>query len=136
MTFEGSKQYRTADSCGAAIIMMSYITMTSQSLQAAAGTMLISAPLNMELGLHCCHAEESLIFFCCRGVYEQLKAALALPCESKEAAGSSNEGQYLFSGGARHILPSFFNLLKHLQAQVPRLDPLLHITLSRSPLVR
>ncbi|EIE23647.1 hypothetical protein COCSUDRAFT_66025 [Coccomyxa subellipsoidea C-169] len=52
-----------------------------------------------------------------RGVYEQLKAALALPCESREAAGSSDKGQYLFSEGARHILPSFFNLLKHLQAQ-------------------
>ncbi|KAK9905768.1 hypothetical protein WJX75_005992 [Coccomyxa subellipsoidea] len=52
-----------------------------------------------------------------RGVYEQLKAALALPCETRAAVDSSSKSQYLFGGGARHILPSFFNLLKHLQAQ-------------------
>lgn len=57
--------------------------------------------------------------FFCRGVYEQLKAALALPCETRAAVDSSSKSQYLFGGGARHILPSFFNLLKHLQAQVP-----------------
>lgn len=59
----------------------------------------------------------------CRGVYEQLKAALALPCETRGAVDSSSKSQYLFGGGARHILPSFFNLLKHLQAQVPLSHP-------------
>ncbi len=54
----------------------------------------------------------------CRGVYTQLKEALALPCETKGAVQSDSKSQYLFGGGARHILPSFFNLLKHLHAQV------------------
>ncbi|BDA47562.1 hypothetical protein COCOBI_10-4100 [Coccomyxa sp. Obi] len=52
-----------------------------------------------------------------RGVYTQLREALALPCETKGAVESDSKSQYLFGGGARHILPSFFNLLKHLHAQ-------------------
>jgi hypothetical protein len=53
----------------------------------------------------------------CRGVFLQLKEALLLPYEAKEEAQRSRLN-YLYSGGERHILPSFFNLLKHLHNQV------------------
>jgi hypothetical protein len=44
-----------------------------------------------------------------RGVFDRLKEALALP-EDQQRSG--------FESGERRILPSFFNLLIHLQAQV------------------
>ena len=52
-----------------------------------------------------------------RGVFLRLKEALALPPSCAEQARQSSLG-YLLGQGERHILPSFFNLLKHLQAQV------------------
>ena len=50
------------------------------------------------------------------GVFLRLKEALALPPCCAEEARASSLG-YLLGHGERHILPSFFNLLKHLQAQ-------------------
>ena len=46
-----------------------------------------------------------------------------LPEACKKAAQQSSLG-YLFGGGERHILPSFFNLLIHLQKQVTSTPPL------------
>ena len=46
----------------------------------------------------------------------RLKEALALPPSCAEQARQSSLS-YLLGQGERHILPSFFNLLKHLQAQ-------------------
>ena len=46
-----------------------------------------------------------------RGVFERLRSALLLP------EGHDNRGP-LFQNGDIHILPSFFNLLIHLQNQV------------------
>ena len=46
-----------------------------------------------------------------------------LPEACKKVAQQSSLG-YLFSGGERHILPSFFNLLIHLQKQVTSALPL------------
>ena len=54
---------------------------------------------------------------CCRGIFKQLKDTLTLPEACKKAAQQSSLG-YLFAHGERHILPSFFNLLIHLQKQV------------------
>lgn len=54
---------------------------------------------------------------CCRGIFQQLKNTLTLPEECKKAAQESKVG-YLFAHGERHILPSFFSLLIHLQKQV------------------
>lgn len=54
---------------------------------------------------------------CCRGIFKQLKDTLTLPEACKAAAQQSSLG-YLFAHGERHILPSFFNLLIHLQKQV------------------
>ena len=51
-----------------------------------------------------------------RGVFLRLKDALALPPACAEQARASSLS-YLLGAGERHILPSFFNLLKHLQAQ-------------------
>ncbi len=49
-----------------------------------------------------------------RGVYEQLIGALQLPPECA-AKGRALGG--LFASGERHLLPSFFNLLRHMHAQ-------------------
>ncbi len=46
-----------------------------------------------------------------------------LPEACKKVAQQSSLG-YLFGDGERHILPSFFNLLIHLQKQVPGALPL------------
>ena len=46
-----------------------------------------------------------------RGIYEKLRAALSLP-------GGHDQGSPFFQSGDVHILPSFFNLLIHLQNQV------------------
>ena len=51
-----------------------------------------------------------------RGVFLRLTDALALPPACAEQARASSLS-YLLGAGERHILPSFFNLLKHLQAQ-------------------
>ena len=50
-------------------------------------------------------------------MFQRLKDALALPQECRDKAAGSSLA-YLFGSGERHMLPSFFNLLKHLQAQV------------------
>jgi hypothetical protein len=50
-------------------------------------------------------------------VFLRLKEALALPPACAEQARQSSLG-YLLGQGERHILPSFFNLLKHLHNQV------------------
>jgi len=62
-----------------------------------------------------------------RGVYEQLIGALQLPPECA-AKGRALGG--LFASGERHLLPSFFNLLRHMHAQararpLPRRPPTL-----------
>lgn len=59
-----------------------------------------------------------------RGVFEQLKAALQLPgeCTRKGRALGGGVGS-LFAGGERHLLPSFFHLLRHMHAQVQALLP-------------
>lgn len=49
-----------------------------------------------------------------RGVYNHLKQALRLPPD----IAAKTEGMPIFEGGQRHILPSFFNLLLHLNEQV------------------
>jgi len=64
----------------------------------------------------------------CRGIFQQLKDTLTLPEECKKAAQQSSLG-YLFTHGERHILPSFFNLLMHLQKQVSTPDLELSISL-------
>ena len=54
-----------------------------------------------------------------RGVFEQLKAALQLPAECVRKGKALSGGvRHLFAGGERHLLPSFFNLLRHMHAQV------------------
>ena len=52
-------------------------------------------------------------------MYEQLKAALQLPEECVRKGGALCSGmRALFAGGERHLLPSFFHLLRHMHAQV------------------
>ena len=68
----------------------------------------------MLTGLHRLRVER---FGVCRGIFQQLQDTLMLPEACKRAAKQSSLG-YLFGGGERHILPSFFNLLIHLQKQV------------------
>ena len=54
-----------------------------------------------------------------RGVYEQLKAALQLPAECVQKGKALGGGmRALFASGERHLLPSFFHLLRHMHAQV------------------
>ena len=52
-------------------------------------------------------------------MFEQLKAALQLPaecvCKGKALGGGMRA---LFASGERHLLPSFFHLLRHMHAQV------------------
>ena len=64
----------------------------------------------------------------CRGIFQQLKDTLTLPEECKKTAQQSSLG-YLFTHGERHILPSFFNLLMHLQKQASTPDLNLSISL-------
>ena len=64
-----------------------------------------------------CVLSSSSRLLCCRGIFKQLKDTLTLPEDCKKAAQQSSLG-YLFAHGERHILPSFFNLLIHLQKQV------------------
>ena len=52
-------------------------------------------------------------------MYEQLKAALQLPAECVHKGKALGGGmRALFAGGERHLLPSFFHLLRHMHAQV------------------
>ena len=56
---------------------------------------------------------------CARGVFEQLKAALQLPAECMRKGRALGGGICpLFASGERHLLPSFFHLLRHMHAQV------------------
>ncbi len=63
----------------------------------------------------------------CRGIFQQLQDTLMLPEACKRAAQQSSLG-YLFGDGERHILPSFFNLLIHLQKQVTSTLPVSSIS--------
>lgn len=54
-----------------------------------------------------------------RGVYEQLKVALQLPSECvQKGKALGGRMRTLFASGERHLLPSFFHLLRHMHAQV------------------
>ena len=70
---------------------------------------------------------------CCRGIFKQLKDTLTLPEACKKAAQQSSLG-YLFAHGERHILPSFFNLLIHLQKQVTAMSCCRPVDLNKTAL--
>ena len=71
-----------------------------------------------------------------RGVFEQLKAALQLPAECvRKGKALGGAMRQLFASGERHLLPSFFHLLRHMHAQVCCHDETSHADVPGSPVV-